>query len=97
SPHRRCGTDGRPGGALHSIARGRSQAVSPRAGGACKCPGPRRHILPRSKGHRIRNETLANLYEMTATELGRVLAGKKASSVEITDAFLKRIEAMEEK
>jgi aspartyl-tRNA(Asn)/glutamyl-tRNA(Gln) amidotransferase subunit A len=34
---------------------------------------------------------------MTATELGRVLAEKKASSVEITEAFLKRIEAVEEK
>jgi aspartyl-tRNA(Asn)/glutamyl-tRNA(Gln) amidotransferase subunit A len=40
---------------------------------------------------------LANLHEMTATELGRVLAEKKASSVEITEAFLKRIEAVEEK
>ena len=36
-----------------STARGRSQAVAPRAGGACECPGSRRHILPRSQGHRI--------------------------------------------
>ena len=40
---------------------------------------------------------MANLHEMTATELGRILAEKKASSVEITEAFLKRIEAVEEK
>ena len=40
---------------------------------------------------------MANLHEMTATELARVLREKKASSVEITEAFLKRIEAVEEK
>lgn len=40
---------------------------------------------------------MANLHQMTATELARVLREKKASSVEITKAFLSRIEALEAK